>query len=124
MPMLRRIGRQPPRSGLVDVDLAGGRDLEPGQHHQRGGLPGAGWTQQGHELAGRDVERDAVDRDHRAVSLLDLVEDDARAKFADRRLRRPRFPGRCLSHAGIPPRARRVGRGRPLVPVINEAIRG
>ena len=63
MPMLRRYGGTAAIGSLVDVDLAGGRDFEPGQHHQRRRLAGAGGTEQGDELAGRDVERDVVDRD-------------------------------------------------------------
>ena len=77
------VGRHRRDRVVVDVDLAGGRDLEPGQHHQRRRLARAGGPEQRDELAGRDIERDVVDRDHGAVSLLDAVEDDARAERPD-----------------------------------------
>ena len=54
------------RRALGDVDaveehLAGGGQLEAGDHPQDGGLARAGRPEQGEELAVRDVEVDPVD---------------------------------------------------------------
>ncbi len=70
---------------VVDPDLAGGRRLEAGQHHQGRRLARAGRPEQGHELPRRDVDRDAVDRVAAAsrVRLLDPVEADPRPEVAD-----------------------------------------
>ena len=44
----------------VDGDVAGGRHLEAGDHHQGRGLARAARAEQGQELARADVERDAA----------------------------------------------------------------
>ena len=45
------------------------RRLEPGQHAQQRGLAAAGRAEQREEFAGRDVERQAVDRGEAAERL-------------------------------------------------------
>ena len=47
--------------------------LETGQHSQRGGLATAARAEQRQELAGDDLEVDAVDGDHGAVALHQLA---------------------------------------------------
>ena len=50
-------------------DRAGIRALEPGDRAQRRGLAGGARTQDGEELAGRDLEVDAGERLNLAVAL-------------------------------------------------------
>jgi hypothetical protein len=77
------------------------RLLEAGDHPQAGGLTGARWPEQREELAGPDVEGDAVDRDHVTEPLDHVIEDDRglragrpplRFVHADRLRHRPPSP--------------------------------
>ena len=54
--------RQEGDVALADQDRARVDLLEPGEHAQRGRLPGAGRTDEHHELAVRDVQVERVDR--------------------------------------------------------------
>src|SRR5205085_3200986 len=62
------------RSG--ELDPAGIGPLEPRDQPQRSRLPGARGTEEREELAPRDREVDAVDRDDVAIGLADLDEPD------------------------------------------------
>ena len=46
---------------VPEVDLAGARRLEPGDHAQQGGFAAAGWAQEDGELAGGDFQRQIAD---------------------------------------------------------------
>ncbi len=65
---------------LCHIDVAnenppGARHLKPGDHAQRGGLAAARWTQQRHQLAGLNIERDVVNSLHgAAIELRDMLE--------------------------------------------------
>jgi hypothetical protein len=63
---------------LVDRDRAGVDLLEPGEHPQQRRLAAARRADQHHELAVRDVERNAVDDFRASKSLLDVAERDGR----------------------------------------------
>ena len=58
----------------VEQDAAFARRLEAGEHAQQRGLAAAGGPEQREELALPDVERERVDRDHRAEALADRLE--------------------------------------------------
>ncbi len=76
VPLVRRnIGHVPP----AEQDCAACGVLEPGEHAQRGRLAAAGRSEQGDELAGRDVDVQPVQDAGRAVVLHDAAEFDARA---------------------------------------------
>src|SRR5439155_14468160 len=57
----------------LELDGAGGRLLEAGDHHEGGGLARAAGPQEGEKLALGDVDRDVVDRVHAPVVRLDDV---------------------------------------------------
>jgi hypothetical protein len=59
---------------LADVNLAFGWVFQPRQHTQRGRLPAARRSHQHHKLAWLDVQRQVVDRRHRAEALGYLLE--------------------------------------------------
>ena len=59
-----------------EPDLALARELEPGDHAQRGGLAAAGRSQQADDLAGADIEVDCIDRDQLVEALGDLAQLD------------------------------------------------
>uniref|UniRef100_A0A8W7P6H0 Glucose-6-phosphate isomerase n=1 Tax=Anopheles coluzzii TaxID=1518534 RepID=A0A8W7P6H0_ANOCL len=62
---------------LTQHDLAGSRGFEAGQHHQAGGLAGAGRTQQGKEFALADVQIEILhDQGLAVVALLYVLEAD------------------------------------------------
>ena len=61
-----------PRRRIVPL----GRQLEPADHPQRRGLAAARRAEQREELAGADLERDAVDRPDLAESLLQVEQLD------------------------------------------------
>ncbi|MNE70540.1 hypothetical protein D3C80_1663370 [compost metagenome] len=54
----------------VEEDLAGGGGFETGQHHQAGGLAGAGRPQQSQELAAANVHVEILDDEGFAVVAL------------------------------------------------------
>jgi hypothetical protein len=58
-------------------DLAGGRQLQPGDHAQRRGLAAARRAEQHEELAVLDGEGGALHGDEVAEALVQLLEDDA-----------------------------------------------
>src|SRR6202011_4060934 len=58
----------------VDADLAGGGQLEPGDHAQRRRLAAAGRPEKRNELAAFDGEVEALDGVTRAEGLLDVFE--------------------------------------------------
>ena len=61
----------------IEHDVARGGRLEPGQHHQRGGLARARWPQQRQELAFADVQVQILDHQGVAVvGFLDTGEGD------------------------------------------------
>src|SRR5690606_8036145 len=61
----------------VDADLAAGHMLEPGEHHEDGGLAGAGRPEQGDEFAPLDVQVEiAHNQAAPVVSLLDVPETE------------------------------------------------
>jgi hypothetical protein len=59
---------------LADVNLACGGVFQPRQHAQRGRLAAARRSHQHHKLAWLDVQRQVVDRRHRAEALGHLLE--------------------------------------------------
>ena len=63
----------------IDFQLAGRRMIEPANQVQQCRLAGSGWSHQGDEVAGRDVERQAVEHAHHlcaAPVILDEVADE------------------------------------------------
>src|ERR1019366_7322510 len=59
-----------------EQDPAGRRELEPGNHPERGGLARPGWPEHREELSVADVEVDPGDGLHVAVVLADTLETD------------------------------------------------
>ena len=79
MPMLAPVRRHVVDRLAVEHDLAMGRGLEAGQHHQAGGLARARRPEQGQELAARDLEVQVLDDQRGAIiALLDVLEPDVR----------------------------------------------
>ncbi len=77
MPMSRLCGGTLLMARAVEEDFAGGGRLETGQHHQAGGLAGAGRTEQGEKLALADVQVEVFDDQAFAVvALLHALETD------------------------------------------------
>src|ERR1700754_965151 len=66
-----RVGRRDVLA--VDEHTTSGRGVEPRQDAQGRGLAGSGRTQQGEELAGLDIEADALQRGELAVHLHDVL---------------------------------------------------
>ena len=64
------VRRQVADGAAVQQDLAVGHGLEAGQHHQAGGLAGAGRPQHGQEFAALDGQVHALDRQRAAVVAL------------------------------------------------------
>src|SRR6185503_10914811 len=60
---------------------------------QEGGLPAARRPEEREELAGRGVERDFVDRDHRTERLAEPADAERRRGAAHRGRRARRHPG-------------------------------
>ena len=60
----------------VDEHPPGVGSLEARENSQRGGLAAARWTEQRHELSGRNVEREPVERGRRAEAAREVVKDD------------------------------------------------
>ena len=67
------IGRHADHRASADRNLALVRLLEAGDQAQAGGLAAAGGPEEGMERAARDLERDVVDRHHRAEALGDAA---------------------------------------------------
>ncbi len=63
------VRRQTGDVGAPQLDRAGGRVLEAGDHPQRRRLARAGGPEHGEELTGADLEVDPGDRDHAPVGL-------------------------------------------------------
>ena len=96
------VGRQARHVDAVQQHLALGRELEPGDHPQGRGLPGARRAEHGEELAVSDIEADSVDGDDVAVGFPDAAEADRRSAGWLRLLLLQATP--------------RAGRGRPQGP--------
>jgi hypothetical protein len=63
----------------VELDAAVGRHLESREHHQRGGLAGAGWPEERQELAAPDGEVQVLHHQRLAVvRFLNVDEIDER----------------------------------------------
>src|SRR6185312_10456541 len=70
---------------MIEQDLPGARCLEPGQHHERGGLARAGRPQESQELAAPDRAAEVVDGLVLAVvALADIAEFDTRVRARER----------------------------------------
>jgi hypothetical protein len=54
---------------LADLDAPAVQRLQPGQHAQRGGLPGSGRADQDHELAILDVQVEGLHRGRRVLGV-------------------------------------------------------
>ena len=67
------VGLQMLDAGAVETDFSRGGFLESGDHAQRGGLAAARGTEQGEELAAREVQRNAVDGVVRGVVLRNVA---------------------------------------------------
>ena len=74
------VGRIGGHVATTQQDRPAGRELEAADHPQRGRLAAARRTEQREELAGADLERDAVDRPDLAESLLQVEELDLRGR--------------------------------------------
>jgi hypothetical protein len=76
MPMSRLCGGAVERA-LAQHDFTGSGGLEAGQHHQAGGLAGAGRSQQGEEFTLADIQIEILDDQGLAVvALLYVLEAD------------------------------------------------
>ena len=92
VPLVRR---QPDDVAVAEEDPPGRRLLEAADHPQGRRLPASRRTEQREEGAARDLERDAVDGEHLAEPLDDVLEPDVRAPSWSRSpgclvVRRPR----------------------------------
>ena len=56
---------------IVEMDFAGGRIFQSGDHPQRRRLAATGWTQQRDQLSGSDIQIDILDRGEPAEPLAD-----------------------------------------------------
>ena len=74
MAMLRRSGDSRVISRPADQDRAGAHRNEARDRAQQGGLAAARRAEQGHELARRDLQRDAVQNPDRPVGDLDPLD--------------------------------------------------
>jgi hypothetical protein len=73
------IGRHGDDRLPVDGDVAAGRRLEAGDHHQGRRLAGSARSQQRQEFARKDVERDAGHRSHAVIAFFQSAERYRRA---------------------------------------------
>ena len=71
------VGGHPRHVLPLDADRPGARRLEAGDHPQQRGLAAAARPQQREQLAAADGQGDAVDRDHLAEALGDVLDLDA-----------------------------------------------
>ena len=99
MPIWRLCGGRCDERLAVEQDLARGRRLEAGEHHQRRRLARAGGSEQRQELAALDVE-------------IEIVDDARRRRRRSCRCRRSGRSGRRTRHRGAVAEPLRLRRGR------------
>ena len=76
--MSRSFGGDVVDDAIADAERAVADLLEAGDHPEAGRLAAAGWPDEDHELAVRDLEVEVVDREYVTVTLGDVVERNGR----------------------------------------------
>ena len=82
------IGRHALGGLAENLDMAAGRLLEAGDQAQAGRLARARRPEHGEELAVGDVERDIIDRAHRAEMARHVLESERRLSLSESRIPR------------------------------------
>ena len=99
------VRRRMRHAAAEDVDLAVRRRLEAGNHQERGGLARARRTEESHELALADVQREVANHERAPViALVDILETHHRlaAALAGSGARLGGLLGRGVAHVSRP----------------------